>query len=237
MEVHLNLSLEPARFLSRPNRFIAHCLHRGEEVIAHIPNSGRLTGLLVPGSLLWLTPNSRTAKPRKTQWTARLVQAPDIRGLVSVDTRIPNLLVLEALRQRALPEFEGWDLVRPEYPMGNERIDFLLRDTRGRHLALEVKSVSMMQGERGFFPDAVTARGTRHLKRLAALAQTAGWCSGVLFVAQREDVFTVEAAAEIDPAFASALSEARASGVGLFARRCRITQERVILGTPIPVRA
>jgi sugar fermentation stimulation protein A len=153
-----------------------------------------------------------------------------------VDTRIPNLLVREALKQRALPEFEGWELVRPEYPMGNERIDFLLTDARGRHLALEVKSVSMMQEERGFFPDAVTARGTRHLKSLAALTQTAGWCSSVLFVAQREDVFSVEAATEIDPAFAKALSEARASGVGLFARRCRITLERIILETPIPVR-
>jgi sugar fermentation stimulation protein A len=119
--------------------------------------------------------------------------------------------------------------------VGRSRFDFLLRGRGNRRLALEVKSVTLVEEEVGLFPDAVTARGARHLRELADLAGRAGWAAAVLFAVQRADVRRVRAAREIDPNFAAALEEARRAGVRVLARRCRVGLDRITLGAPVPV--
>ena len=221
--------------MERPNRFLVRCRPRGktEPVDAHLADPGRLRELLLPGVRIWLLPAS--GAKRKTRWTALLVESPDRLGLVSVDTRIPNRLIGQALAQSALEEFGDWKLLRSEAPLGRSRIDFLLGRDDGRQLALEVKSVTLVENGVGLFPDAVTARGARHARELAQLARQDGWSAGILFVIQREDVRRFRAARELDPEFAAALDEARAQGVRIAARRCRIDLDRVTLGDAVPV--
>lgn len=229
--------LAEARFVARPNRFLVHArLGGGEEVAAHLPDPGRLEELLVPGRRIWLRPAPRVGRGagRKTAWTAVLVQTPAGDGLVSVDTTLPNRLVAAALAAGVLPELAGWALERAEAPLGRSRFDFLLAAPEDRRLVLEVKSVTLVEEGVGLFPDAVTARGARHLRELAELAGRPGWQAAVLFVLQRPDAERILAAPEIDPDFAQALAEARAAGVRVLGRRCHVALDRVTLGEPVP---
>ncbi len=208
------------------------------DVRAHLPDPGRLKELLVPGRRVWLRPAPSGAKHglrRKTRWTAILVQTPDGRGLVSLDTTLPNRLIATALEQGALNEFSGWRLDRTEARLGGSRFDFLLSAPASNKLVLEVKSVTLVENRIGLFPDAVTARGARHVRELACLARRQRWSAAVLFVAQRSDARRIVAARDIDPAFADALAEARAAGVKILGRRCLVRADRVILGPTVPV--
>lgn len=246
--------LAPARFVERPNRFLVRCRLEGPGASArgraggrvppsaagasgalapaHLPDPGRLTELLVEGRRVWLRPES--GAHRKTAWTAVLVETPDGGGLVSVDTTLPNRLIGRALEAGWLEELAGWEPRRREAPVGASRIDFVLSRPDGRRLALEVKSVTLVEGGVGLFPDAVTARGARHVRELAEVACRDGWEAAVLFVLQRNDARRVVAAESIDPAFAAALAEAKGAGVRVLGRRCRVSLEGVTLGEPIP---
>lgn len=229
----------PATFLHRPNRFVVECeLDDGAVATAHLPDPGRLKELLVPGRRVWLLPappgGGRRVVLRKTRWTAALVENPAGDGLVSLDTTAPNRLVAEALRGSALEELSGWALDRSEVPLGGSRFDFLLtRD--GRRMALEVKSVTLVAGATALFPDAVTARGSRHLRELATIARRRRWRAAVLFVVQRGDAERIRAAPEIDRAFADALAHARRVGVTVLGRRCRVSPRGIALTDAVPV--
>lgn len=102
-------------------------------------------------------------------------------------------------------------------------------------MALEVKSVTLMEGRVGLFPDAVTARGARHVRELTALRRGGDWAAAVLFVLQRPDADRVMPDAGIDPEFARALAEARRAGVRLLGRRCRVDLKAIALDRAVPV--
>jgi sugar fermentation stimulation protein A len=247
--------------VERPNRFLVRARLEAEPgeskegvVEAHLPDPGRLRELLLPDVRLWLEP-ARNPE-RRTRWTLRLCEQPGGGGVVSLDTTLPNRLVEAALRGPGLPELQGWELVRSEATVGASRFDFLLvaassaepRMAPGREmvrgpgndgpaealprLLLEVKSVTLVEDRIGLFPDAVTARGARHVRELAELVEE-GWEAAVLFVLQRDDADEIRAAAGIDPAFARALADAEAAGVRVLGRRCRVTREGVALGDPV----
>ena len=233
--VPLDGPLVESRFVERPNRFLLRCDVPGEADVqeVHLPDPGRLRELLLPGARVWVRPAD--ASGRRTRWTAVLVEDPEGRGVISLRTTLPNALIRRALEARGLDELRGWTLERAEWPLGRSRIDFLLRDERGRGMALEVKSVTLVEGGIARFPDAVTARGARHVRELAELAQEGTMDAGILFVLQRDDARAIEAARSIDPDFADALALARAAGVRVLGRRCRVTLDEVILGDPVPV--
>lgn len=238
VSVPLRGPLVEARFEERPNRFVVHArLAGGGEAVAHLPDPGRLKELLVPGRRLWLRRADPEARPpRKTHWSVALAEAPE-GGLVSVDTGVPNRLIGEALRRNALPELAPFRLDRAEVPVGRSRIDFLLEPPGadgGPPLLLEVKSVTLAEDGVGLFPDAVTARGARHVRELAEGVRRGRHRAAVLFVVQRPDVRRVLAAPEIDPTFARALEEARAAGLRVLGRRCRVELDRVVLDGPVP---
>lgn len=261
--VHVPLQgpLVEARFVERPNRFLLRCRVDGDVVEVHMADPGRLKELLIPGKRVWI--RWAASPTRKTDWSAVLVESPDGRGFVSIDTTMPNKLIHRALEVGALDELDGWALERAEFPMGNSRIDFLLAGDHpasprlahparaaesgprygpgpgARKLALEVKSVTLVEDGVALFPDAVTARGARHVRELAEVAGRVDddgtvWSAAILFVLQREDAHRIEAARSIDPDFADALAEAKAAGVWVLGRRCRVTKERLELGEPVP---
>ena len=119
--------------------------------------------------------------------------------------------------------------------MGRSRLDFLLGNSAGRQMVLEVKSVTLVEGGVGLFPDAVTERGARHVRELAEVLKRPGWEAGVLFMLQRSDAREIRAAKSIDPKFAEALSDAESEGVRLLGQRCRVYHNRVELGKTVPV--
>ncbi|WP_246056247.1 DNA/RNA nuclease SfsA [Alteribacter natronophilus] len=225
-------------FIERPNRFILICgLPDGEAVRVHLPDPGRLKELLVPGARVMLR---YTDDPkRKTKWSAVLVSRDD-GGWVSVNTQIPNVLARQAVEKGLLEELSGWQFVRAEYKKGGSRWDLLLEEAGGtRKMAVEVKGVSLaFEQGRGAFPDAVTARGARHVKELAQLAGEEGWEAALMFVAQRDDISSIEPAGWIDPEFADAISQAAAAGVRILGRKCEVSTERIrmITGDPLHIK-
>ena len=232
--IDLPAPLVEARFVERPNRFLIRCDVPGHEEVqeAHLADPGRLKELLLPGARVMLHPAS--GKHRRTRWTAILVESEGS-GWVGLRTTLPNDLVGEALRTGALEELSDWHLARAEWTHGRSRFDFLLEGVDGRRLALEVKGVSLVVDGVARFPDAVSARAARHVRELAALVREGTMDAAVLFVLQRGDAGSVEAAGHIDPDFAAALSEAKEVGVRLFGRRCAVSLDGVELGAPVPV--
>lgn len=229
--------LREARFVERPNRFLLRCaLPDCDPVEVHMADPGRLRELLLPDARVWIR---HAASPtRRTDWSAVLVENPSGDGLVSIDTTLPNRLIHRALQDRALDEFDGWELERAEFQLGRSRIDFLLSQG-DRRLALEVKSVTLVEDGVALFPDAVTARGARHVRELAEIAGTVDgegrtWEAAILFVLQRSDAHRIEAARSIDADFADALVEAKAAGVRVLGRRCRVSLDRLELGESVP---
>jgi len=237
--VRSQLSLEfgelvKARFVERPNRFVVHCRleQSGELVEAHLADPGRLKELLLPGALLYLRA-AQSAK-RRTKWSVMLVQTSGS-VLVSLQSTLANQLAEEALRAKVVGALEQWDVVRAEYPYEGSRFDFLMENTAGSQLLVEVKSCTLVQEGMAMFPDAVTARGARHVHKLAELHSRGIVQGAVLFVVQRSDARSFKPAAHIDPRFAQALQVARRAGMHILAYKCQVEEEGIVWGPQLPV--
>lgn len=223
--------LIPGRFVQRPNRFLTIVDLGGVEVEAHLPDPGRLEELLRPGCAVWV--RHVPGGTRRTSYTLTLAETPT-GETVSLVTTFPNEMVAEALDAGRVRELAEWTIERREFTWGGSRFDFLLRADAARRMLLEVKSVTLVEGARALFPDAVTARGTRHVRELAA-ATAEGFHTAVLFVVQRRDAASVTAARSIDPDFADALAAAHRAGVRLLGYRSAVSTSEAVLTDPIPV--
>lgn len=225
--------LIPAILLRRYKRFLADCrLEDGREITAHIANPGSMLGLKEDGQRIWLEPNDDPKKKLKFAW--RLVEHPG-GHFTGVDTAVPNRVLKAALMAGEVAGLTGYDLVRPEVKYGeNSRIDFFLTGDERRDCYVEVKSVTLSrQPGLGEFPDSVTARGTKHLGELAAMADQ-GHRAVMLYLVQRTDCTQVTLAQDIDPTYASAFAAARAAGVEVVCYDCNISPEGITLGAPRP---
>ena len=120
-----------------------HAAVNGREVVTHLADPGRLKELLVPGRRMGLRPELPSTT-RKTRWTSLLVESPDGAGWVSLNTTMPNRLILNALQVGALEEFDGWSYAAREVRYGESRLDFLL-ERDGRRLYIEAKSVTLVE--------------------------------------------------------------------------------------------
>jgi sugar fermentation stimulation protein A len=212
----------------RVNRFKVEVLLDGV-VPAYLPNSGRMRELIYPGALGYVSEASRTKG--KTRYDLLLVRHRGL--LVSVDSRLPNILVSHALRQHCLPELGQATILKQEARWGESRFDFALHWGRQQGL-LEVKSVTKVVNGVGRFPDAVTARGDRHLRQLMEAVHL-GIRAIVIFVVQRPDAEAFGPDWEADPTFSATLTEAAAAGVEIYARKCQVSLHQVQLDAPIPL--
>lgn len=226
----LERNLVKAQFVGRDNRFRVTVRVAGQEVWAHLPNSGRLAELLVPGRRVLLVAQ-RGAK-RKTGYDLSLVEADG--RWVSVDARLPNDLVEEALGKGRLAPLVGYSHIRREVPFGHSRFDFLLEESGRQPCLLEVKSVTLVVEGLGCFPDAVTARGRRHLAELASAVE-AGYRAAVVFVVQRDDALGLRPHDESDPQFGHTLREAARRGVEVYAYACQVEPGRIEIERALPV--
>ena len=224
------LPLRCATLLTRYKRFLSdHRFEDGSTVTAHVANPGAMTGLVDEGLETWLSP---AANPkRKLPFSWELVRIGQ--GLVGVNTGWPNRLAAEAIEAGAIPPLAGYDTIRREVAYGTRsRVDFLLEAKDRPPCYVEVKNVHLKRGPAAEFPDSVTARGTKHLRELAAVAQ-GGARAVMLYIVQREDCDSFTLAADIDPAYAAAFAEARTSGVEALAYACRLSTDSIAVDRPL----
>ncbi|MEQ8326950.1 MAG: DNA/RNA nuclease SfsA [Parvibaculum sp.] len=228
--------LIPGRLLRRYKRFLSDIrLEDGREVVAHCANPGSMMGLAEPGAAVWLSPSRNPARKLKYSW--ELVAADG--ALVGIHTGRANALVAEALEAAKVPELDGYGQRRPEVRYGtNSRIDFLLEAPGKADIPpcyLEVKSVTLKRGRAlAEFPDAVTVRGAKHLAELSEVARQ-GSRAVLFFLVQRGDCTAVAPAADIDPTYAAALSEAVAQGVEVLCYGCRLSPAEITLDARLPL--
>ena len=203
--------LVPGLLLERYKRFLADVrLADGSVVTAHTTTTGSMKTCWEPGDRVLL---ERAANPdRKLKFTWLAVERGG--GWVGVETGMPNKVVAEAARRDALPGLPGLREVRTEVKYGAERsrIDVLALDGEGRQVFIEVKNTTLKDRDWGLFPDAVTERGTKHLRELQAMVREGHRAAIALFV-HRTDVDRFDAAREIDPVYAAELDRAAAAGV------------------------
>lgn len=223
--------VKEARFVSRPNRFVARVELDGEVETVHVKNTGRCRELLLPGSRVWLSRGQNTG--RKTAWDLVAVEKETPRGplLINLDSQAPNAVFGEYARAGLF--LPGTETVRAEVREGDSRLDFAITAAGARHL-IEVKGVTLEEDGHCLFPDAPTLRGAKHLRELARLAREGG-CAHLVFVVQMAGMRDVAPNAAADPAFARALWEAREAGVRLHALSCAVTPDSLSIAGALPI--
>lgn len=217
------------RFLARLNRFLATVSVGGEEHSVHVANSGRMRELFTPGARVWVKPVA--GGHRKTRFDLALVEAAGV--LVSADARLPNALVAEATASGALRQFAEYPEITREATLGESRLDMLLQGPTGR-CYVEVKSVTLVEGSVGLFPDSPTARGAKHLQSLIGAVE-GGRRAAVVFVVQRPDATAAAINGPADPQLAETFQRALSSGVEAYAYNCSVTPRQVRLDQRIPI--
>ena len=225
--------LFPATFEKRYKRFFADVrTPSGELLTLHCPNTGSMKNCLVEGSPCWYSLSDNPK--RKLPGTLEIVTSSQ-GNLAGVNTSRPNYLVREVIEADLVPELQGYNQIRTEVRYGEEksRIDLLLEDRSLGQCYVEVKNVTLDMGDGlATFPDAVTSRGTKHLRELMAMV-AAGHRAVLFFCVQLTGVQRMEVAAEIDPDYAATLSEAVAAGVEVIAWRASIGADQIVLDQPI----
>ncbi|KAA3619741.1 MAG: DNA/RNA nuclease SfsA [Calditrichaeota bacterium] len=216
------------KLIRRYKRFLADIeLDNGEIVIAHCPNSGRMTGCADPGSTVFVAP---AANPkRKLKFTWELTKLADD-NWVGINTMRTNRIVEEALIQKKVPELVDNITLQREVKYGEKsRIDFLITMADGAKKYVEVKNVSLVEDGIAKFPDAVTTRGQKHLQELMTVVE-AGHGGTMLFLVNRQDATNFQAAVQIDPRYAELLSEAKNTGVEVLVYQTMADNQSISLG-------
>jgi sugar fermentation stimulation protein A len=224
---------EKALLLNRYKRFLADIrLDSGEEFTIHCPNTGSMKNCWAPETPCWF---SRSNDPkRKLPGTLEITTTPD-GFLTGVNTQRPNKLVREAIENGTIVELQGYENIRPEVKYGDEnsRIDLLL-STGDRQCYVEVKNTTLGAGDgRVLFPDAVTTRGTKHLRELISMVQQ-GHRGVLVFCVQHTGAESVGPADDIDPTYGLTLREAVAAGVEVLAYGCQLTPGEIVINQRLP---
>ena len=220
-------NMEPAVFISRPNRFVAYVEQAGKQEICHVKNTGRCGELLIPGAELYVQRADNPA--RKTDLD--LISVKKGAQWVNMDSQAPNKAAAEWLKNGGLGTKEI--LVRPEYKYENSRFDFYL-ETEGRKAFMEVKGVTLEEDGTARFPDAPTERGVKHIRELMRCLDD-GYEAYILFVIQMKGVHAFEPNDRTHPAFGETLREAAGKGVRILAYDCLVKPDEMTIDQRIEV--
>ncbi|WP_127477333.1 DNA/RNA nuclease SfsA [Sulfurivermis fontis] len=229
-------SLLVGTLLQRYKRFLADVrLADGSVITAHTPNTGSMLGCAEPGSRVWLRAVDNPQRKYPHAW--ELVEnAAGV--LIGINTGVVNHLVREAISGGVIRELQGYATLRQEVRYGSEnsRIDLLLEGNGRPPCYVEIKNVTAVDAAgTAFFPDAVSARGSKHLRELIQVVAQ-GRRAVLCFCVQRADARAVRPADEIDPRYGQTLREAVAAGVEALAYRATVTPHGVVLDTALPIR-
>lgn len=221
--------LEKAIFIKRENRFRAEIQLDGKVYKAHVPNSGRMAELLVPGASVWVRKTQNNL--RKTPYDLLLVEKDGI--MVCLNAHLANDLFAVWLKNGKIPFFRSCTTFYREKTIGQSRIDFLLEFPR-YHYLVEVKSVNLVENKTALFPDAPTARGVRHLEELISFCND-NHKAAVAFVVMREDAQEFAPHDQMDPIFGRTLRKASNCGVKILAYKCSVTEKGMEYLEKLPV--
>lgn len=205
-----------AKFIDRPNRFIAHVDLNGIVETVHVKNTGRCKELLIKGVTVILEESDNES--RKTKYDLIAVYKESF-GLINIDSQAPNKVAKEWL------ESKDYTYIKPEYTYGNSRIDFYMEKDDRKYL-MEVKGCTLERDGIGYFPDAPTERGVKHIYELIK-AKEDGYEVSLAFVIQMEGVNEVLPNIETHPEFGAAIDDAKKAGVNIVFIKCRVYENRL----------
>ncbi|MGH4122251.1 MAG: DNA/RNA nuclease SfsA [Clostridium sp.] len=219
-----------AEFIIRPNRFEAYVNLNGEELIVHVPNTGRCKEILIPGSKVLL--REELNPTRKTLYD--LIAGYKNNKIINIDSQIPNKVVDEALKNNKIENLVKYNIIQREKTFGNSRFDFKLSNDMGEDYYLEVKGVTYEVEGKSMFPDAPTERGRKHLVELIE-ARKMGFGAGILFLIQMNNIDNFSPYDDMDRAFGQALRLAHSVGVDIYAYECEVGEKFITLSQPVKV--
>lgn len=220
--------MQEARFIERPNRFIAHVNLNGEREIVHVKNTGRCAELLVPGTRVYVQESKNPE--RKTRWD--LIAAEKQGRIINMDSQIPNHVVKEWAEQGNF--VKKISKIQSEVTYGNSRFDLYIETKDGRKIFIEVKGVTLEQDGVAKFPDAPSDRAVKHVTELSKALKD-GYETYVIFVIQMKGIryFTPNCQTHLE--FGEALREAKNAGVQILAYDCEVEVDEIRLSAQIPV--
>lgn len=219
--------------VKRYKRFLADVqLPDGTIVIAHCPNTGAMTGCAEPGWKVWLSPSNNPKRKLLYTWEVVLT---DQHHWIGINTHKANALVKEAILENKIIELVGYNTLQAEVKFGeeNSRIDFLLTDPEKADCYVEVKSVTLLDDNLGYFPDAKTLRGQKHLRELSLIASQ-GKRAVLFFCVQHSGIQSVQVASHIDSDYAKELKQAMLNGVHILCYNCTISSEKIYINQSLP---
>jgi sugar fermentation stimulation protein A len=223
-------SVKAAKFIKRPNRFIAHVMMDDKEEIVHVKNTGRCREILQEGASVILEESKNTE--RKTKYSLIAAYKGDV--LINIDSQVPNMVVYQGIKDGKIKEIRNVSKLSKETVYGNSRFD-LYFETEEKKGFIEVKGVTLETEGIAMFPDAPTQRGCKHIYEMIKAVEE-GYAGFIFFLIQMKGVkyftpFTVR-----DPEFAKALKVASEKGVSVLAYDSIVSEDGITIGTPVEVR-
>ena len=215
--------------VKRYKRFFVDVKIGNKIITAHCPNTGSMYGLLKAGNKVWLTKSNNLK--RKLKYTLQIIE--DNKNKVGTNTHLTNNIVLEAIRNKLIPEFNNIKTIKQEVGFGaNTRFDFFLSNNKYKYF-LEVKNVTLSRKKTiAEFPDAVTSRGAKHINELLK-AKKFNYKIYILFVVQRDDCTKFKIASDIDQIYSSLLSKAIKEGLKILCYDCKFLSKGIKLNKPL----
>lgn len=226
--------LQSATLIKRYKRFLADVVTPSGEVFTlHCPNTGAMTGCATPGDTVWYSTSENTKRKYPHTWELTQTQNG---AFICVNTLRANTLAKEAINAESIPELTGYNTLKSEVKYGEEgsRIDILLQADDRPRCYIEVKSVTLAENEFGYFPDAVTARGQKHLRELMGVVAN-GERAVLLFAILHSAIEYFSPAHHIDAKYAKLLNEAHNKGVEILAYKAELSADNMTLISPLPI--
>ncbi len=227
-------ALQPATLVQRYKRFLADVVTpEGVALTLHCPNTGAMTGCATPGDTVWYSTSLNIKRKYPHTWEITQTAGGEY---ICVNTLRANQLVKEAISLDLIPELRGYNSLKTEVKYGaeNSRIDFLLQAEDQPECYIEVKSVTLADRDNGYFPDAVTLRGQKHLRELISVAAE-GKRAVLFFAVLHSAIRKFSPARHIDPKYAQLLNEAQKQGVEVLAYKAELSADNITLRSALPV--
>jgi sugar fermentation stimulation protein A len=228
-----NPPLQSATLIKRYKRFLADAITpQGETFTLHCANTGAMTGCATPGDTIWYSTSDNTKRKYAHSWELTHTQQGD---WICVNTLRANTLVREAIEQNLIPELSGYSKISSEVKYGSEnsRIDLLLQAENRVNCYIEVKSVTLLQQQQGYFPDAVTLRGQKHLRELQTVVES-GQRAVLFFAVLHSGIDQVAPAHHIDARYSALLAQVQQQGVEVICYRAKLSPSGINLYDKLP---
>lgn len=223
MHINFPIPLVAGRLIKRYKRFLADVvLDSGETVTAHCTNSGSMKSCLEEGAKVYLSPVNDPKRKTKFTWEMIMIN----NGWVGINTSVPNRVALEWVKAGVIPGLQGYTNVKREVTFGDSRFDIFAENDKEKCF-IEVKNVTLKEGDFALFPDAKTTRGQKHLQTLIKVKES-GMRAVMLYIIQRTDVNIFAPERNIDPDYAKLLVEAHGKGVEIIPFQVQVSPEGII---------